>query len=432
MTYQLICGAEIHVELKTKSKMFCGCQNDPFHAPKPNLYTCPVCLGLPGALPVPNKKAIEDTILLGLALHSQIAKVSKFDRKHYFYPDLPKGYQISQYDQPLCIGGYLDTSFGRVNLTRIHLEEDTAKLQHATVNGQSVSLIDFNRSSVPLMEIVTEPDIKSPEMAKEFLKGLRDIIRALGIADCDMEKGGMRLEANISLTKDGTLPHYKVEVKNINSFRFFANSLDYEFKRQSEILDKGEIPAQETRGYRSTSNLTVSQRTKEDAADYRYFPDPDIPPLIIDSAWVSTIQQRLRKLPNQIITDLVSAGITESAAKIILQDPDMLTFITQVKILDPKSVRTAGNDLANKKIDYHQITPEAYLEAKKSNVQNQISATSQLEPLVRQVLADNPELVAQYRAGKTGILGFFVGAVIKNTGGKADPRTVTELLKKNL
>ena len=432
MTYQLICGAEIHVELKTKSKMFCGCQNDPFHAPKPNLYTCPVCLGLPGALPVPNQKAIEDTILLGLALHSQIAKVSKFDRKHYFYPDLPKGYQISQYDQPLCIGGYLDTSFGRVNLTRIHLEEDTAKLQHATVNGQSVSLIDFNRSSVPLMEIVTEPDIKSPEMAKEFLKGLRDIIRALGIADCDMEKGGMRLEANISLTKDGTLPHYKVEVKNINSFRFFANSLDYEFQRQSEILDKGEIPAQETRGYRSTSNSTVSQRTKEDAADYRYFPDPDIPPLIIDSAWVSTIQQRLRKLPNQIITDLVSAGITESAAKIILQDPDMLTFITQVKILDPKSVRTAGNDLANKKIDYHQITPEAYLEAKKSNVQNQISATSQLEPLVRQVLADNPELVAQYRAGKTGILGFFVGAVIKNTGGKADPRTVTELLKKNL
>ena len=432
MTYQLICGAEIHVELKTKSKMFCGCQNDPFHAPKPNLYTCPVCLGLPGALPVTNQKAIEDTILLGLALHSQIAKVSKFDRKHYFYPDLPKGYQISQYDQPLCIGGYLDTSFGRVNLTRIHLEEDTAKLQHATVNGQSVSLIDFNRSSVPLMEIVTEPDIKSPEMAKEFLKGLRDIIRALGIADCDMEKGGMRLEANISLTKDGTLPHYKVEVKNINSFRFFANSLDYEFQRQSEILDKGEIPAQETRGYRSTSNLTVSQRTKEDAADYRYFPDPDIPPLIIDSAWVSTIQQRLRKLPNQIITDLVSAGITESAAKIILQDPDMLTFITQVKILDPKSVRTAGNDLANKKIDYHQITPEAYLEAKKSNVQNQISANSQLEPLVRQVLADNPELVAQYRAGKTGILGFFVGAVIKNTGGKADPRTVTELLKKNL
>ena len=432
MTYQLICGAEIHVELKTKSKMFCGCQNDPFHAPKPNLYTCPVCLGLPGALPVPNQKAIEDTILLGLALHSQIAKVSKFDRKHYFYPDLPKGYQISQYDQPLCIGGYLDTSFGRVNLTRIHLEEDTAKLQHATVNGQSVSLIDFNRSSVPLMEIVTEPDIKSPEMAKEFLKGLRDIIRALGIADWDMEKGGMRIEANISLTKDGTLPHYKVEVKNINSFRFFANSLDYEFQRQSEILDKGEIPAQETRGYRSTSNSTVSQRTKEDAADYRYFPDPDIPPLIIDSAWVSTIQQRLRKLPNQIITDLVSAGITESAAKIILQDPDMLTFITQVKILDPKSVRTAGNDLANKKIDYHQITPEAYLEAKKSNVQNQISANSQLEPLVRQVLADNPELVAQYRAGKTGILGFFVGAVIKNTGGKADPRTVTELLKKNL
>src|SRR3989339_1592411 len=293
MTYQLICGAEIHVELKTKSKTFCGCQNDPFHAPKPNLYTCPVCLGLPGALPVPNKKAIEDTILLGLALHSQIAKVSKFDRKHYFYPDLPKGYQISQYDQPLCIGGYLDTSFGRVNLTRIHLEEDTAKLQHAEVDGQKVSLIDFNRSSVPLMEIVTEPDIKSPEMAKEFLKKLSDIIRALDISDCDMEKGSRRLEANISLSPDGKLPSYKVEVKNINSFRFFANSLTTEFARHSKILDRGETPIQETRGYRADTNTTVSQRTKEEASDYRYFPDPDIPPITISDEWLAEIRSRL-------------------------------------------------------------------------------------------------------------------------------------------
>ncbi len=435
MTYQLICGAEIHVELKTKSKMFCGCKNDPFHAPKPNLYTCPVCLGLPGALPVPNKKAIENTILLGLALHSTIAEVSKFDRKHYFYPDLPKGYQISQYDQPLCIGGYLDTSFGRVNLTRIHLEEDTAKLQHAEVDGQKVSLIDFNRSSVPLMEIVTEPDIKSPEMAKEFLKKLRDIIRALGISDCDMEKGSMRLEANISLlpaealAKEGSLPPYKVEVKNINSFRFFANSLDYEFKRQADILDLGEIPLQETRGYRATSNSTVSQRTKEDAADYRYFPEPDIPPLVISLAMVESIQTRLTTLPDTIESDLVDAGVSQSAAKIIAQNPVMLKFVEQVKTLNNKFIVHAANSLVNKKIDPTQLTPAKFLESLESAKSRKITDESTLKPLIEKVLADNPRVVADYQSGKSNALGFFVGAVMKATSGQADPETVNQLLR---
>lgn len=433
MTYQLICGAEIHIELSTKSKMFCGCKNDPFHAEKPNLYTCPVCLGLPGALPVPNRQAIEDTILLGLALHSTIAKVSKFDRKHYFYPDLPKGYQISQYDQPLCVGGYVDTSFGRVNLTRIHLEEDTAKLHHAEVNGQKVSLIDFNRSSVPLVEIVTEPDIHSPEQAKEFLKKIRDIVRALGVSDCDMEKGSMRLEANISLQPTRSdlegLPPYKVEVKNINSFRFFANSLIFEQKRQAEILDQGKTPVQETRGYRAGTGSTVSQRTKEDAADYRYFPDPDIPPLVISPELVRQISTRLIALPDEMVIVLTSQGISASAAKILVKNPGMLKFIEQVKTLNPKIVQSTANDLVNKKIDPSKIKPADYVSSLHSS---KITDPALLSPLIKQVIAANPRVVTDYRGGKTNALGFLVGAVMKVTQGKADASVVNHLLTTSL
>ena len=432
MTYQLVCGAEIHVELATKSKMFCGCKNDPFHAKEPNIYTCPVCLGLPGALPVPNQKAIEDTILLGLALHSEIAPISKFDRKHYFYPDLPKGYQISQYDQPLCLGGYVETSFGRVNLTRIHLEEDTAKLQHATVGGKRVSLIDFNRSSVPLVEIVTEPDIHSPEQAKEFLKTVRDIIRTLGISDCDMEKGSMRLEANISLSKDGKLPPYKVEVKNINSFRYFANALTSEFARHKEILDQEETPVQETRGYRSGSATTVSQRTKEEAADYRYFPEPDIPPLVITSEVITKLRRHLPELPGSKIESLVALGVSDSAAKIIVTNQAMMDFLTQVKTLSPKSIQSAANDLVNKKLDYVKITPAQYLESLDAKSASLISDPSLLTPIISQLLADNPKVVADYHSGKQNALGFFVGAVMKATHGKADPSTVSKILTVSL
>jgi aspartyl-tRNA(Asn)/glutamyl-tRNA(Gln) amidotransferase subunit B len=428
MTYQLICGAEIHVELKTKSKMFCGCKNDPFHAPEPNLYTCPVCLGMPGALPVANKKAIEDCILIGLALGCKIAKVSKFDRKHYFYPDLPKGYQISQYDEPFCYEGSVDTSFGPVRITRVHMEEDTAKLHHDTVDGKKVSLIDFNRSSVPLVEIVTEPDIHSAEQAKEFLKKVRDIIRTLGVSDCDMEKGSMRLEANISLSPErkpgspsGGLPNYKVEVKNINSFRYFANSLTTEFVRHSKILDKGETPVQETRGYRSDINTTVSQRAKEEAADYRYFPDPDLPPIIITDEWLDEVKSRLVELPSSKIDSLIALGIVESAAKIIVANQAMMDYIDQVKTINPKYIEQVAKDLVNKKVEYEKVSAADYIKSLDAKLASKISDESILKPIIEKILAENPSVVADYKAGKQNALGFFVGAVMKQTSGKADP-----------
>jgi aspartyl-tRNA(Asn)/glutamyl-tRNA(Gln) amidotransferase subunit B len=429
MTYQLVCGAEIHVELKTNSKMFCGCKNDPFHAPKPNLYTCPVCLGLPGGLPVPNKKAIENTILLGLALHSEIPEHAHFDRKHYFYPDLPKGYQISQKDEPFCIGGYVDTSFGRVRLNHIHLEEDAAKMHHEVVDGKKVSLIDYNRSSVALMEIVTEPDIKSPEQAKEFLKSVRDTVRALGISDCDMEKGSMRLEANISLTTDGSLPPYKVEVKNINSFRFFANALESEMKRQAEILDRGETPVQETRGYRDATKSTVSQRGKEGAADYRYFPDPDIPPITVSRTWVKEIEKRLPELPEDKLSHLTTEGIAEATAKILLANPDMFTFVEQVKKLNNNYFITAANSVVNKKVDHTQVTPEEFIKSLEAASSSKITDETILKPMIEKVIADNPKVVADFKAGKGNAISFLVGGVMKVSGGKADAVSVAKLLQ---
>lgn len=429
--YNLVCGAEIHVELRTNTKMFCGCKNDPFGAEKPNIHTCPVCLGMPGALPVPNKKAIEDCILIGLALNCEIAEVSKFDRKHYFYPDLGKGYQISQYDEPFCVGGYVDTSFGRVGITRVHMEEDTAKLHHETVNGEKVSLIDFNRSSVPLVEIVSEPDIKSAEQAKEFLKKVRDIVRALGVSDCDMDKGSMRLEANISLTTDGSLPNYKVEVKNINSFRYFANSIDYEMKRQEEILLGGSTPKQETRGYRQ-DGTTASQRSKEGAADYRYFPEPDIPPFRISRELVVEISKRLPQLPEAIITELIGYGVPESTASVLTGDKLALAFIREVNGKDSKLAAKVAGAIANKKIDITKISPIAYVKEESAKAADKITDISELTKLVESVVAANVQSVTDYQAGKQNALGFLMGQIMKQSGGKADTTIAKEILTKRL
>jgi aspartyl-tRNA(Asn)/glutamyl-tRNA(Gln) amidotransferase subunit B len=417
--------------------MFCGCKNDPFHAEQPNSYTCHVCLGLPGALPVANQAAIEWVIKLGLALHCQINLFSKFDRKHYFYPDLPKGYQISQYDLPFCYDGYLDTSEGRVRIRRIHLEEDTAKLLHQVVNGERVSLIDFNRSSVPLVEVVTEADIKTGTQAKEYGKKLRQILRFLDIADCDMEQGGMRLEANISLSPqqyDPTdanfvFPKYKVEVKNINSFRFMEQAVNYEIERQGVVLTGGQTPIQETRGWDSVKNQTFSQRTKEDAADYRYFPDPDLPPLVFTAEQIETWRAELPELSEAKATRWQQTfGLEAGLAQTLAEERTTAEWWETVWIA-AKTANQDPNTLAkaviNKKliVKIGEPAQEVLARLTQQNSTDEIPA-EELAAIVKTVLVANPDTVEKYKAGKQQVIGFLIGQVARTAGKKIDPKAV--------
>jgi len=433
--YTPIIGLEVHAELKTNSKMFCGCKNDPFGADQPNTYTCPVCLGMPGALPIANKKAIEWTIKLGLALNCKINRFSKFDRKNYFYPDLAKGYQISQYDIPFCYQGYIETEQGRVRITRIHLEEDTGKLLHENIDGEDVSLIDFNRSGVPLVEIVTEPDIKNGTQAKEYGHKLRQTLRYLDIADCAMAEGGMRLEANVSLQKPGEteLPNYKVEVKNINSFRFLEQAIDYEIERQAKLLDKGETPVQETRGFDPNRGVTFSQRTKEEAADYRYFPDPDLPPIEFSEKQIQDLQDSLPELAEQVLarwtTDYqIEAHYADqlSEEKDSADWAEMIFQAAKKAEIKPNDV---AKDIVNKKIKV-KVGEATEKVLKKYQALHETANISQdkLTSVIEAVLAANPDAVEKYKQGKKQVIGFLIGRAMGQFKEKVNAKEVREAL----
>ncbi|MDO9028707.1 MAG: Asp-tRNA(Asn)/Glu-tRNA(Gln) amidotransferase subunit GatB [Candidatus Roizmanbacteria bacterium] len=435
--YKVIIGMEVHVELKTLSKMFCGCKNDPFHASKPNIYTCPVCLGLPGALPVANKKAIEWTVKLGLALGCKINTLSKFDRKHYFYPDLVKGYQISQYDIPFCYEGKVETSFGQVGITRVHLEEDTGKLIHQKVNGRDVSLIDFNRSGVPLVEVVTEPDIHSAAQAKEYAKKLRQIVRYLDISDCDMEKGGMRLEANISLQKKGEteLPNYKVELKNINSFRFLERGIEYEIERQKELLDVGKTPNQETRGYNAEKNITYIQRSKEEAADYRYFPDPDLPPIRFNNDWMNEIKSSVPDLletvfarweKNYQINRQLTELLFETAAETKKLE-EIFSNLAKQQLPVDKFINLVIHKKI--KIDLLKQSVEEIISIYKKSVQVDDITDEELKKIINKVIGANPQAVADLKAGKKQAINFLVGQVMREARKKIKFSRLVKLIK---
>lgn len=439
-TYEPVVGLEIHVELSTKSKMFCQCDADWF-GKEPNTHVCPVCLGMPGALPVPNKAAIESVIKMAKALGCEINKYTKFDRKHYFYPDLPKGYQISQYDQPFGEHGkvtlmirhpktkeYEEKSF---RIRRVHMEEDTGKLSHI---GED-TLIDFNRSSVPLVEIVTEADFHDSDEVKAFLEELQTIIRYLGVSDADMEKGSMRLEPNISVRKKGEtgFPPYKVEVKNINSFNFVKKAIDYEVERHIDILETGEFPAQETRGFNENKNATYSQRSKEDAHDYRYFPEPDIPPFELSDEFLNGIYETIPELPMQRMKKYISDfKIKAPDAFLITRNAQLANYFDELLAEDANiEPQKLANLLINKKISTDLLPANFVQEAVEMSQAKTVDAGF-LGEMVDKVLAANEKSVTDYKAGKTNAIMFLLGQVMKEMKGQADAQSVKAELEKKL
>jgi len=482
MNYETIIGLEVHAQLRTKSKMYCCCSADYANTP-PNTHVCPVCLGMPGVLPVINRQAIEYTIMTALALHCTISEYTKFDRKNYPYPDLMKGYQISQYDAPIGRQGWLTIQVGgqekKVGITRVHLEEDVAKLLHRTSpDGETYSLVDVNRSGVPLMEIVGEPDLHSPEEARQYLIKLRSILQYLGVSTANMEEGSFRCDANISIRPEGSREYLpKVEVKNMNSFRAVYRAMEYEAKRQRRVAEAGERLIQETRGWVEEKGQTVSQRTKEYAHDYRYFPEPDLPPLALDRKWVEEIKAKLPELPeakrDRFMADY---GLPLYDASLLTSSKAMADYFETLArsnatlspknisnwLLGPASAIANASDIDmtefSQRVDHEKLAGLLVLESKavinmataklileemfktgksaddivKENGLSQISDTGAIEQAVVQVINSNPQAVSDYRAGKETAIKFLVGQVMRATRGRANPQMVNELLKKKL
>ncbi|MFO7983895.1 MAG: Asp-tRNA(Asn)/Glu-tRNA(Gln) amidotransferase subunit GatB [Desulfuromonadales bacterium] len=476
--YEVVIGLEVHVQLTTATKIFCGCSTA--FGNEPNSQTCPVCLGLPGALPVLNKKVVEYAIRTGLATNCRIAPRSIFARKNYFYPDLPKGYQISQYELPICEHGYLEIEAGegatkKIGLTRIHMEEDAGKLLHGeTPETAGSSFVDLNRACTPLLEIVSEPDMRSSDEAIAYLKKLHQIVVYLGVCDGSMEQGSFRCDANVSVRPWGH-PEFgtRAELKNINSFRFIKHAIEYEVERQTELVEEGGRVVQETRLFDADAGITRSMRGKEEAHDYRYFPDPDLVPLVIDEAWIEKVRGDLPELPTAKIERFVSDyGLSRSDAEVLCSERTIAEYYDECVRLHGNAKACANwvmgevqrrlND-EDITIDRATVSPELLVGLLKRIDDNtvsgkiaktvfdemwnsgrqaddiieekglkQVTDTGAIEKVVDEVIAANPAQAEEYRGGKEKLLGFFVGQVMKATQGKANPGMVNELLKAKL
>lgn len=477
MKYEVVIGLEVHAQLKTKSKIFCSCSTE-FGRPA-NENTCPICLGMPGTLPVLNKKAVEYAIRAGLATHCNIEPLNRFARKNYFYPDLPKGYQISQYELPLATKGYINIRHNgakkKIGLIRIHMEEDAGKLIHGENLGHpDKSYVDFNRTGVPLIEIVSAPDISSPEEAKEYLTELKSILEYTDVCDCNMEEGSFRCDANISLRPHGQKEYgTRAEIKNINSFRFVQKALEYEIERQSKILDQGEKVAQETRLYNSAEGVTYSMRSKEEAHDYRYFPEPDLVPVVIDETQVKAIRDSLPELPEQKRERFISeyeipeydAGVLTASQSLAAYYEKTISLYNKPKVVSNwimgELLRELKNDergmedcpitpmaladmltLMDKGVINGKIAKTVFEEMYKTGkpaekiVQEkgltQITDESKIVKIIEDIMAANPAQLNDYRNGKDKLFGFFVGQVMKVSQGQANPAVVNQLLKEKL
>ncbi len=476
--YITVVGLEVHAELKTKSKAFCSCSTE--FGSAPNTHVCPVCLGMPGALPVLNKQVVEFAIRAGLALNCEIKKYNKFDRKNYFYPDLAKNYQISQFDKPICEHGYVDINVEgvtrRIGITRIHMEEDAGKLVHsgATISTSDSSAVDYNRAGVPLIEIVSEPDMRSAEEARAYMESLKAILEYTDVCDCKMQEGSLRCDANISIMKEGATEFgTRAEIKNLNSFRALVRAVEYEVQRQKEILEDGGHVVQETRTWDDLNGVTLSMRSKEEAHDYRYFPEPDLVPVELDDAWIERVRASLPELPAQRQARLVAEhGLPEYDASLIVATKAMADYFDAAAATakDGKALcnwmlgdvsaclNSEGISIAEFKISPAHLAELVNLikdgvlssklakkvfsemlkedKAPKALVKElgleQVSDTGAITRLVEETIAENPQSVADYKAGKDRAIGFLVGQIMKKSRGKANPGMVQKLLKEKL